>query len=345
MAYKKLIKVSNVCQLLDKSKFSSTNTVNGVTFTNNGDGSFTVNGTASARTVFYIQRSNITYKKQSIPKYLFIGAPICSNSTIFMELFGRYNGTNKWHGDIGNGIFFSDLTEVIDLYIVIQNGYTADNFVFKPQLFDLTEMYGAGKEPTTVEQFRQDFPDEMYDYSPYCWLTSYKRVFMTGGGNYLTSYQRNLTCKTKNLLPYPYRETTVTKSGVIFTDNGDGSLTINGEIQEDVTAVSFTFFTGKTFEVNEEYTLSYKLLSGDTNSKQSTAYMQMFYTPPNSSTQLFTTTVWLKNSDNFSVYNLSGYLNRCVIFIKQGVVFNNYRILPMLNLGDTATDYVPYGHL
>ena len=47
MAYKKLIKVSNVCQVLDKSKYYKTLTTNGVTFTNNGDGTITVNGTAT----------------------------------------------------------------------------------------------------------------------------------------------------------------------------------------------------------------------------------------------------------------------------------------------------------
>ena len=48
------LKVSNVCQLLDKSKFPVTQTINGITWTNNGDGSFTVNGTASARSVLMI---------------------------------------------------------------------------------------------------------------------------------------------------------------------------------------------------------------------------------------------------------------------------------------------------
>ena len=42
-SYKKLLKVSDVCQLLDKSKYPATQTINGVTFTNNGDGTITVN--------------------------------------------------------------------------------------------------------------------------------------------------------------------------------------------------------------------------------------------------------------------------------------------------------------
>ena len=41
------MKVSDVCQLLDKSKYPATRTTNGITFTNNGDGSFTIDGTIS----------------------------------------------------------------------------------------------------------------------------------------------------------------------------------------------------------------------------------------------------------------------------------------------------------
>ena len=48
-------------------------------------------------------------------------------------------------------------------------------------------MYGAGHEPTTIEQFRADFPNELYDYKPYSIIPSYKK---------------SLVCKTKNLFDY-----------------------------------------------------------------------------------------------------------------------------------------------
>lgn len=37
----------------------------------------------------------------------------------------------------------------------------------------------------------------------------------------------------KNLLPYPYSETTKTSNGVIFTDNGDGSVTIDSSDKDE----------------------------------------------------------------------------------------------------------------
>ena len=47
-SYKKAIKVSDVCQLLDKSKFPANKVDQGVTYTNNGDGTVTVNGTSTS---------------------------------------------------------------------------------------------------------------------------------------------------------------------------------------------------------------------------------------------------------------------------------------------------------
>ena len=46
----------------------------------------------------------------------------------------------------------------------------------------------------------------------------------------------NLTRCGKNLLPYPYYETTRTTNGLTFTDNGDGTITVNG------TASATTYF-------------------------------------------------------------------------------------------------------
>lgn len=40
------------------------------------------------------------------------------------------------------------------------------NITFKPMLVDLTQMFGAGNEPSTVEEFRAMFPADYYPYNP-----------------------------------------------------------------------------------------------------------------------------------------------------------------------------------
>lgn len=43
----------------------------------------------------------------------------------------------------------------------------------------------------------------------------------------------------KNLLPYPYKETTKTQNGITFTDNGDGTITANGTATNDAIIVLY----------------------------------------------------------------------------------------------------------
>ena len=40
-------------------------------------------------------------------------------------------------------------------------------------------MYGAGNEPTTVEEFKEKFPNDLYPYSPYCWAKIKQMRYMT----------------------------------------------------------------------------------------------------------------------------------------------------------------------
>ena len=56
----------------------------------------------------------------------------------------------------------------------------------------------------------------------------------------------------ENLLPYPYHHTTKTGNGVTWTDNGDGSLTINGTAEKN-NAAGF-YFVMNTFSFKDGVT-------------------------------------------------------------------------------------------
>lgn len=169
-SYKKAIKVSDVCQLLDKSKYPATQTMYGVTFTNNSDGTITVNGTAASLISVVLSSFNVTVNN----RYLLSGCPPggYDNGNEFYRL-RCFNGIGD---DYGNSrIAYANKTGQIFAYLQINSGITVSNLTFKPQLFDLTEMYGKGNEPTTVEEFRQKFPNDLYPYRPYCFVDSYKK--------------------------------------------------------------------------------------------------------------------------------------------------------------------------
>lgn len=188
------LKVSNVCQLLDKSKYPATQTKQGVTYTNDGNGIITLNGTNTASYLCVFVLNEMDGKPGH--KYMQLGATDDG-------FWNRYGLELKWvdsdgvgHGFImTNGIMSIPSDAIVrNIYVsaLVYQGYTVSNKTFKPQLFDLTAMYGAGNEPTTVAQFRQDFPNEMYEYSPVCWKKFRRLKYVTETKN-LCDFARILT--------------------------------------------------------------------------------------------------------------------------------------------------------
>lgn len=154
-------KTTKMVQLLDKSKFSATVTINGITFTNNGDGTITANGTATARAAF--QLGDAPAANGHI--YLLTGV---AGSTRNIFLNSTFVGSAGWLkdnicGGSTPGVIFSYAPGALDIktYIAIEQNTTANNLVFTPQLFDLTAM--NREDITTAEQFKAEFP-EFYPY-------------------------------------------------------------------------------------------------------------------------------------------------------------------------------------
>ena len=156
-------------QLLDKSKYPATTTTNGVTFTNNGDGSVTVNGTASSSAnyglILYSVKFGVTGHK-----YMSCGCPSGGSNDKYriVNTIAKSGVYVDDFSDRGNGAISKALEEGETIYsdINIANGYTANNLIFKPQIFDLTQMFGAGNEPATPEEFWSYFDHKLYPYNP-----------------------------------------------------------------------------------------------------------------------------------------------------------------------------------
>ena len=168
-------------QLLDKSKYRGSSTTEGITFTNNGDGTWTVVGTAPDDPInhSYVAYSILLFSKEFTRKYFIPGHKIVvGGGKVNYDAFVQW--ILGWPGGYLASNSSANYTYTITEYpenfggnsieLRVNKGKTV-NFTFKPQFFDLTAMYGAGNEPTTVKQFRADFPNEMYDYNPYNAIT------------------------------------------------------------------------------------------------------------------------------------------------------------------------------
>lgn len=134
---------------------SSTFTLEGVAWVRSADGTFTANGTATA-----LSAVNAVYQSTAGHVYLLRGCPAGGSDT-------SYNMTvSEGFRDYGGGVVFqSGYTGARYIIPRIIRGHSAANVVFRPQLFDLTLMFGAGNEPATPEAFSAIFPSAFYPYS------------------------------------------------------------------------------------------------------------------------------------------------------------------------------------
>lgn len=63
--------------------------------------------------------------------------------------------TYRWNDTDGNGyIQTANASGNAGLIFDIKNGTTCNNLIFKPQFIDLTIGFGAGKEPTSIDDPR-----------------------------------------------------------------------------------------------------------------------------------------------------------------------------------------------
>lgn len=109
-------------------------TNNGVTFTVNSDGTITANGTATGGNALYYLSSLYTIKTPE--KSYFSGCPSGGGSTTFS--IQAYTREQIYFSDIGSG-FLAPANSELNIVLIVANGYTANNLVFRPMLNAGTE--------------------------------------------------------------------------------------------------------------------------------------------------------------------------------------------------------------
>ena len=152
-------------QLADDSGFLASGTSNGVTFTYS-DHTITANGTASGTTFSNDALGTISLSLIAGHKYL-LGSGHQGSSDAYIQLFSSLAGNAEMatYG-VDKCILPCPSTQSDWLLRVrIASGVTLNNAKFRLQVFDLTLMFGAGNEPSTVAEFEAMFPNPYYPYS------------------------------------------------------------------------------------------------------------------------------------------------------------------------------------
>ena len=123
----------------------------GVTITDNNDGTFTVNGTATGNA----QISPVTNLNLIAGhKYAYATRKLSGAAAPAFGIVGTTaSSQNGWtiRTSSGSGA-------LSDAYFYISSGASYDNVRVRVPLIDLTLAYGSGKEPSTVDAFLKDYP-------------------------------------------------------------------------------------------------------------------------------------------------------------------------------------------
>lgn len=120
--------------------YDTTKTVNGITFTDNGDGTVTVNGTATAQTNFFVCNNKTTFGYTG--KVKITGCPSGGSKSTYRLYVNTYTGTGyaEIASDYGDGVEFNideditDTTQGYSIQIRIMSGTSVENLTFKPML-------------------------------------------------------------------------------------------------------------------------------------------------------------------------------------------------------------------
>ena len=140
-----------------------TTTQNGVTCTNNGDGTYTVNGTATGIAAFIVYY-NFADVYGSASSLKMVGCPSGGSAQKYFLRSYRKGGNPEILDEYGSGISIGSFKESeSNIAIIVKSGATVNNLIFKPMLTTDTTATYADFEPYTggIPSPNPDYPQEI----------------------------------------------------------------------------------------------------------------------------------------------------------------------------------------
>ena len=290
-------------QLLNPINLNSTRTQSGITFTNNGDGTFNITGTATANTSFSLWNCKDIYE---VGHYFGLYSSVAYNVTNWnLTLAVTYtDGTSTKYitPTIPVNLTNTNVNTVfITLYI--PNGTVMNNKNVKVMLYKDDSV-----QATEWEEYTGGKPSPSPDYP---------QEIETVGDNV-------------NLLNNTASTTSI--NGIDITVFEDKTVLINGTANENV---NFVLQKNLLLEDGKEYTLN----SGNDNASSSKfgLYINQYYDKSNHIQASYNSPLKfiynIKSKDTNNIY----------VYVNKGSTVENELLKPKLEKGIKATPYSPYG--
>ena len=142
-------------QLFEPNTSDRSYNENGVHITDNKDGSYTISTDDGGATQQVNRSLAITHNfNYSGHKLLILGCDGAMDGFGFWDSFSNTIGTNFKN----NVIVSATNNGQVSFSLIIIAGKVVPQTTWKPRVIDLTQMFGAGNEPTTIEEFYQRIP-------------------------------------------------------------------------------------------------------------------------------------------------------------------------------------------
>lgn len=282
-----------------------TQTKNGVTCTANGDGTYTINGTATADTIFTVfSQPHKIFKDHKQLKLVGFNKTFQFNYIRLQAYFKNY----RIFYDEGNGVIIDKPeTDDSNIAIYVFKNATITNLTFKPMLTpDLTATYDD------FEPYVGGIPSPSPEYPQEIKAVVNPKVVVSGK-NLL-----NPTLGTKTIL------------GVTCIANGDGTYTVNGTAEQNV----YFYFTNKNIVLNKPF----RVAGCPSGGSILTYYLLLRYKATNKfiiNENNHSVNVNLSDNTTFDQFGIG---------IRSGTTVNNVIFKPMLtyDMDVSYDDFVPY---
>lgn len=312
----------------------TTATINGVTFTDNGDGSITVNGTATANAIFYLYTNNTNLipgikRGDTVTGTLYSDQEWDASVEKLIVVLNYYNANINMKG----GVILKPSTKTrtftitddwygMGFYILVSKGGVVDNITLRVQI-------ELGTTSTEYEPY-------VVSPSPDCpsKIETVGDLVIDETSEYYGKYKIPITTRGKNLLPYPYHHTTHTRYGITFTDNGDGNITLNG-----TTTLAEKGFYDFILVSAHKFQTGIYTLSGCPKTGAIYTYRLFVVIKHSDGTVNYVNEIG--NNSTFTITDTDLVTINIRVGGQIGTV-SNLTFKPQLELGSTATEYEPY---
>lgn len=219
-----------------------TTTQHGVTFTNNGDGTYTLNGTTTAK--IYLSVGAISTVINNGKTFKLTGCPVGGSTSTYMVSITDTVNPESVATDYGTGAIKTikkfDNKDVTYIFIIIESGVTLNNVVFKPMLTsnlsatydDFVPYTGDGDTLTAdVAKIKNDLSDLKDGTTPVA-----KAVADEDGNNIKSTYATKTGLDTKVNIADPvftgsFSQNRDADSAIGMQSHAEGSGTVASGMQ------------------------------------------------------------------------------------------------------------------